>query len=429
MNNVNLNDIAWENLFDKYEILSNIEKEGIYKISADKIKEFREPRLMVKFDHTRDLPKLFYENQLSILPITRGDYLISHFDAYHKFESDNSDVILKPLPEHIQSLNISNITSESIALNCAFVSGIIADFMGDDEVVPTVSGRMGTGDFSFEINDTQNKNYHTVNVNNSQIEIDAAYEGINSLTLFEAKREISDDFLIRQLYYPFRVWEKRITKPVKTVFLIYSNGMYRIYEYQFEDIKKYNSLRLVKQQTYSIENPHISIEDIQSVLQQTSINIEPNVPFPQADKFERVINLCELLSTQDMSRTNVTELYAFDSRQTNYYADAARYLGLIDKTQAKGKTRYSISKTGKNILNLKFREKQLSYCGLILSHKTFHKTLEIYLNEGKMPSDSEIIRIMKNSGLYKVESDSTFERRSSTVKGWINWIISLITIE
>ena len=43
-----------------------------------------------------------------------------------------------------------------------------------------------------------------------------------------------------------------------------------------------------------------------------------------------------------------------------------------------------------------------------------------------MPSTSEIVDIMKQSELYQVESNSTFIRRSSSIKGWINWIVSLI---
>ena len=115
-------------------------------------------------------------------------------------------------------MDSSNIPSEAIALNCAVVAGIIADFLGDEEIVSTVSGRMGSGVFDFSINNLGNDSSYTVTVNNSQIEIDAAYEGIRSLALFEAKRDLSDDFLVRQLYYPYRVWKNRVTKPVRPLF-------------------------------------------------------------------------------------------------------------------------------------------------------------------------------------------------------------------
>lgn len=69
-----LNDRAWEQLFDKYHILDEISNNGSFTISAEQIKEFREPRLMTKFDHKVNLPKVFADNGLAILPITRGDY-------------------------------------------------------------------------------------------------------------------------------------------------------------------------------------------------------------------------------------------------------------------------------------------------------------------------------------------------------------------
>ena len=57
-----LNDSAWEALFQKYDILSRIAAEGQFFISANQIKEFREPRLMTKFDHRVNLPALFADN-------------------------------------------------------------------------------------------------------------------------------------------------------------------------------------------------------------------------------------------------------------------------------------------------------------------------------------------------------------------------------
>lgn len=420
-----LNDIAWEKLFEKYDILKRIDNHGQYKISAAQIKEFREPRLMAKFDHTINLPKIFLDNQLAILPITRGDYIISHFDAYHKFEENNAPIKKVSLPTYIQSLNLNNIPSETIALNCAAAAGIISDFLQDEDLISTVSGRMGSGVFEFDIINTRTSAPCRMQVNNSQIEIDAAYEGLESLALFEAKRDLSEDFLVRQLYYPFRVWRNRVQKRVRSLFLVYSNGIYQLYEYTFQDINCYNSLALVNQKKYSIEYTIIKMADIQKVLQNAVIVKEPQIPFPQADKFERIINLCELLSEQELSRNEVTEQYAFDVRQTNYYTDAARYLGLLEKRKDATTPVYRLSEIGKRILGEKYKQRQLGYCNLILSHKVFNDTLRKYFENGNMPPTSEIIQIMKASNLYNVNSNSTFERRSSTVKGWLNWILSL----
>jgi len=424
--NKSLNDKAWDQLFEKYDILKHIERTGQFQISARQIKEVREPRLMAKFDHTINLPKIFSDNGLSILPVTRGDYVISHFDAYHKFEPDNSPVTRVSLPAYIQSLDSSNVPSEAIALNCAVAAGIIADFLDDEEIVATVSGRMGSGTFDFNINNLKTKSPCTVAVNNSQIEIDAAYEGIRGLALFEAKRDLSEDFLVRQLYYPFRVWQSRVTKPVRLMFLVYSNGIYRIYEYEFTAPGNYSSIILVQQKNYTVEDTTITTGDIQQVLYSAVRETEPQLPFPQADTFERVINICELLNDQDLSRNDVTERYAFDTRQTNYYTDAARYLGLIEKNRDSNGPLYKLSDKGRKILKEGYKQRQLAFCNCILSHGVFADTLKSYFETGVMPHKNEIIQIMKESNLHNVNSNSTYERRSYTIKGWINWIVGLI---
>lgn len=421
-----LNDQAWEQLFERHDILKHIERTGQFQISARQMKEVREPRLMAKFDHTVNLPQIFSDHGLSILPITRGDYVISHFDAYHKFEPDASPITRVSLPAYLQSLDSSNVPSEAIALNCAVATGIVADFLGDEKMVATVSGRMGSGIFHFHINNLKTKSPCIVTVNNAQIEIDAAYEGMHGLALFEAKRDLSDDFLVRQLYYPFRVWQDRITKPVRPLFLVYSNGIYRIYEYAFQDPGNYSSIALVQQRNYTVEDTTITADDIQQVLHSTICEREPRLPFPQADSFERVINLCELLNDQDLSRNDVTEQYAFDVRQTNYYTDAGRYLGLIEKRKDKGVCLYKLSDKGRKILNLSYKQRQLAFCRCILSHSAFAGTLKRYFAAGIMPCKNEIIQIMKKSNLYHVNSDSTLERRSSTIKGWVNWIVGRI---
>lgn len=206
------NDRAWEALFEKYDILSRIRQEGKFMISAAQIKEYREPRLMAKFDHRINLPQIFSDHQLAILPVSRGDYVISHFDAYQTFPEPVPAVSRLSLPSGLQSLNANHIPSEAIAINCALASGMLADFLEEESLLPTVSGRMGSGQFDFQIQNCVTRTPVSVSVNNSQIEIDAAFEGAASLSLLEAKRDLSEDFLIRQLYYPFRTWSCRMTK-------------------------------------------------------------------------------------------------------------------------------------------------------------------------------------------------------------------------
>ena len=419
-----LNDSAWESLFDKYNILDAVRNQGEFVISASQIKEFREPRLMTKFDHKVNLPSIFARNNLAILPVTRGDYVISSFSAYKEFESPSDEVQRISIPAHIQSLMPQFLVSEAIALNCANACDILSDFLDDDELVSTVSGRMSSGEFNFNIDTASGTK--SIAVNNSQIEIDAAYEGIQYLSLFEAKRDLSDDFLVRQLYYPYRVWSNRVTKPVKPVFLIFSNGVFNLYQYQFSDPQSYNSLQLVKQKNYVIAT-EICLADIENLLKNVVEVQEPVISFPQANSMTRIINLIELLYEKPMTKQDITSEYAFDERQTNYYTDAGRYLGLIDKGHDDDRNiLFQLSPQGRYIMGLEYKARQLAIVSQILSHKVFRETLKLHLQCGEMPDAQTIVQIMKGASLYNVKADSTYFRRSSTIVGWVNWILSII---
>lgn len=432
VNGTTLNDRAWYKLFEKYDIENILEQSGEYKIKASEINEFREARLMTKFDFKSSLPEIFMKNKLSILPISRGDYIIGNFNAYEKLPEVSGEVINFEFPENICSINYENITSEAMAINCAHISGILKHFLGEEMLFQTVNGRMSSGEFSFNID--RCKSYlssNKISVKNAQVEIDGGYEGINSLTLIEAKNTTPNDFLVRQIYYPYRLWQQKIGqfKEVRTIYMTYTNGIYNLYEYRFDNGMSYNSLNLIKNARYSIGVEDITFDDIYEIYKSVD-KFDPEVdgiPFPQADNFNRVVNICELLYERStVTRDEITNNYDFNSRQTNYYIDACRYLGLVNKSRFDGKVCYKLSKNGNNLFRYNIKKRNLIYTEMILRKKAFYLTFKKYIEKLNMPEKSEIVTIMEQSALYNINSIETYERRSSTVRGWVNWIIGLI---
>lgn len=419
------NDIAWEKIFEKYCILDKLAKNERVSISSMEINQFREARLMTKFDHRSQLPKLFVDNKLSILPTSRGTYEIGTFETFCDFDKEDVEITSIDFPTFLESIDYKDITSESIAINCAFVSKILHDFTGEENLLPTVCGRMGSSSFDFKI--TSGENTFKINVENSQIEIDGGYEGDNSLNLIEAKNYISDDFLIRQLYYPYRLWSNKITKRVRPIFLTYSNGIFHLREYEFTTPELYNSIRLLQHKKYAVQEGTINIENIQNILDNTQVIEEPELPFPQADSFERVINLCELLKQRGfISKDNITHNYDFDHRQTDYYSNAAKYLGLIKVVRENQQIGCTLTQNGFRIFNLPIVDRQLEFVKLILVHAAFRNTLKLYFDNGNVPTKDEVVEIMKNARLHNIDSDQTYKRRASTIISWINWILGLI---
>ncbi|NEP78206.1 MAG: translation elongation factor [Okeania sp. SIO3C4] len=408
------NDVAWERLFEKYQILEEVNKNGFFKIEASQINQERESRLMAKFDHVVNLPEIFKDNFLSILPISRSQYIIGHFHIhlpvkYHsKFES-----IPWQFPREIETIDYTNLYSESSALLCAFNIGIIDDLVGSKTKF-TVSGRMSTGTFDFYIKNSINNHSYSINVANSQCEIDAGFETNDRLILIEAKNYKVEDFLIRQLYYPYRLWSKKIGKRVVPVLMTYSNDIFSFFIYEFVDISDYNSITLVENKNYTIASDKIQRSDIDWLLAQIKIIPEPpKIPFPQANKLERLIDLISLLLENDLTSDEITENYQFDERQTYYYTSAGKYLELITK---QGKT-FKLTNQAKDIFCQRHKLKYLKLIEKILEHKVFNQAFKLSLEIAHIPSKKQISLLLSESNL-KV-GDTTRERRASTVKSWI----------
>ncbi|MEG4071266.1 translation elongation factor [Microcoleus sp. Pol14C2] len=416
------NDKAWEILFERHKILEEVEKNGFFEIASGQINQERESRLMAKFDHSVNLPDIFRDNDLSILPISRSKYVIGKFDTHFEVKYDSEiEVIPFEFPPGIESIDYTNLYSESSALHCAFNIGIIDDLFGE-KTAYTVSGRMSTESFDFNIiNSLANKPY-SIKVKNSQCEIDAGFESNNYFVLIEAKNYAIDDFLIRQLYYPYRLWSKKMAKKVIPVLMTYSNDIFSFFIYEFSNDENYNSLKLREQKNYTIAPEEIQRSDVDMVLNNIKLIAEPDVPFPQADKFERVVDLLSLLLERDLTKDDITENYEFDRRQTDYYTNAGLYIGIIEnyKDSLTKKVTFCLTSEGRSILHKRPKLKYLELINKILERQVFYLVFQLALKQGGIPPKDAICTIISEN--RPDINDTTIKRRYFTVQGWISWI-------
>ena len=415
------NDEAWQKLFEKYQILDEVNKNGCFEIETSQINQERESRLMAKFDHAVNLPKIFRDNNLSILPLSRSQYIIGNFHT-HLPVKYNLEIPTIPwqFPREIETIDYTNLYSESSALHCAFNIGIIDDLV-ESKSRFTVSGRMSTGIFDFSIKNSINNQSYSINVTNSQCEIDGGFETDDCLILIEAKNYRIEDFLIRQLYYPYRLWSKKISKKVVPVLMTYSNDIFSFFIYEFPNISDYNSITLVQQKNYEIASEEIRRSEVDLLLTQIKIIPESQeITFPQADKFDRIIDLISLLLENSLTPNEITENYQFDQRQTGYYTSAGKYLGLIEKQDKI----FTLTNEAKDILRQPQKLKYLKLIETILAHEVFNRAFKLSLEIGDIPSKEQITKLISESNL-KI-TNTTIDRRASTVKGWIYWIWSQI---
>lgn len=201
-----------------------------------------------------------------------------------------------------------------------------------------------------------------------------------------------------------------------------------LFEYAFEEIGNYNSLKRVQYKKYRIENDVITLQDILEIPKRIPVVKEPQIQFPQADSLERIINLCEIMNSDNkaFNKYGIAKIYSFDERQSDYYANAGVYLGLIQRYKKGSIYNYKLSNLGKQIFKLPLRSRHLRVAELILSHSPFRQTLKSYIDNANIPSKEEVIDIMRHCELYRM-SENLYYRRSSTVISWINWVLNLRT--
>lgn len=423
---------AWEKLIEKYNIVEQIQQKGQFRILAKQIKEFREPRLMAKWDSSESLPDVFKKNKINILPDSRSSYILSDFKLYEKLPQTTEKInkLYKvDIPEY-ETLDIKNITSESHAINLLVASNILDDFLEIEGNVQTFNGRMGTGEFQFYVDTLRGK--EKIRVNNAQIEIDAGFENKESVVIMEAKNVIHPDFHVRQLYYPYRLWEKRVRKPIRLIFSIYSNMIFKVFEYKFESLEDYSSIKLVKEKYYSLQETKITLDDLFNVYKRTRVKTDDNyhtsdVPFIQADTFERIISLLEHLYDNSMTLDEIADLMQFDKRQSDYYFNAGKYLGLFEKVEdvEKGTIVVQLTELGNNVYYLNYKERQLKLVELILEHKIFNELFKYVIENHQLPTRELIKNKMRE---YNVCGESLIDRRSGSVLSWLKWIFNLSNI-
>lgn len=246
---------SWKAIFNSYNINEHDFNESPYEITSRQIKDAtqhftetnqKEVRILCKQDSRNDRPNIFIENELFLLPKKNGIYYIIKGEGY----VDIPLITTEPIEYNSQldfCLETSLVgNSEMQHLDFAYASSLIRTFMNDTSLVLTIRGRKFTPEFNFNVNGFQ------INTKSVQTEVDAGYEGREQVVLVEAKNSVSTNTIIRQLFYPYKQWSNYTNKDLKCIFFEKQDNLYNIWEFVFDDVNDYNSIRLSRSARYNI---------------------------------------------------------------------------------------------------------------------------------------------------------------------------------
>lgn len=162
------------------------------------------------------------------------------------------------------------------------------------------------------------------------------------------------------------------------------------------------------------------MEDALGIIASVDTEPEPvGIPFPQANSFERVVNLVELIAQQPMSKEEIAEVYDFHPRPADYYANAACYLGLMELADA----HYQLTPRGEKAIAQPRRDgRNAALLRALAARQVFRQALEMSLQRGTVAETHEIAAAIEGLGL----GAATARRRASTVARWIQWALDVV---
>ena len=342
------------------------------------------------------------EEKLSILAIKNGLYRIARNDPFIDIDENISTKVIElDVPQNIISIDPFNIKSESAALDIAAISDMHKIVFGEESQL-TIRGRL-RGSLDFDIEKIP------YNIDGVQIEVDGGYEASSAIHLIEAKIGYSNNINIRQLLYPQLFWEKQIDgkKDIKSYIFYLQGDIFRFIPYYYDGGIGYAKHSQEKAFRFKELKTDFSIYSIKV----NSSSVDTSVPFPQADRFEKINTMLLLISEHTCLKKEDLSFY-FDivDRQIDYYFNVLKWL----KVCKEEKECLVLTQKGKDIIRLPFRQRIEAFAKIVFSDPIFNDVLH------KRVVDKTLF------GAYNVCSDSTIKRRLGTVNSWIKYFKDIL---
>ncbi|MES2387070.1 MAG: hypothetical protein V4543_03630, partial [Bacteroidota bacterium] len=231
--------------------------------------------------------------------------------------------------------------------------------------------------------------------------------------LLEAKSGTRSNFNIRQLYYPYKHFAAKTLKPVHTMLMQFSNGVFYFTEITFgRHYFDHSILRsLAYEPVFKTEPmPKLSLTDLLAL----PVHIPVGIPVPQADDLNKVVDVLLFLFENPSDKSQIAARFEFDDRQGDYYANAARYLGLADKAG----NLFSLTGSGLALVSEESRNpRNLLLVRALFGTPLFNDLCRLYFIQLRRLPDSQIDARLASDGL----TGTTPARRRGTIKAWLAW--------
>ncbi len=411
-------EAAWEKLVqERVDISSDL---VVLTKNDIELSTGNELRLMAKMDSSKDVPAALRRHGYFILPVKNGEYALVRGNGFHKLERlPEPPTVFRPqLDFELVTLNVGD--SEMQHLDYCYNIGLFEKFAGVTGLRQTIRGRKRLPAIDFFVG-----KIGPIRVKAGvQVEVDSGCEGRNDIVLIEAKVCQPPDFIVRQLFYPYRKW--RIEVPSKQIHPwffcseeVSGRRLYKFWEYEFADEAQYQSLQLRQGKSFFVEPARrgLTVEELlrTQVRRRTDARLWD---VPQADSFWRVAEIPLLVEQGINTSAKVARYYQFDPRQSSYYRQAAEFLGLV--SQDKRSHVYQLTDLGREYVNHPADERRQLLAGLLAQFPPVRAALELSAKVGEHGIGK--VDVAKSIARHSTIANSTPGRRAATVLAWLRWL-------
>ena len=109
--------------------------------------------------------------------------------------------------------------------------------------------------------------------------------------------------------------------------MVYSNNIFRLLEYEFTDLRYYNSLRLVQERNYSLEEIEITLDDLYDVWARTKVKAGTGGYLYPGGQLLQGYFTGGTAERESNDGRGDRAAFGFKERQSDYYFNACRYPG------------------------------------------------------------------------------------------------------
>ncbi len=419
---------VWRHILSRAEYQQELKERGYFEISSKELNGFSQPlkgpdaRILVKFDSTRQVPSALKEAGLFPLTINRARFAVGAFNVFSELPPlEEADLQVIRFESPHDALNANRITSESLALLVAASSGVMAEFAGKD-VELSFFGKVVMDEFLFSARakDGSAVEFSAAGI---QMEVDAVFESDQEMLIIEAKVGRPSDFNIRQLYFPYRHYHQRTKKTIRPILMVYSGGIFEFIEYRFTNICDISSFEMVGTRVFAVLAPESDLQRLKEIASGPKSFLPNNlVTFPQANDFDKVIQLLNFSKRSSVTSDQVRHHLGVVARQVSYYIQAALYLGLVEKTA----TGVRSTAHARQLLALSAQKRDFELSALLVQIPTIRKCFLFAIETGRLPSMEESIHSLADQVDLAGINETTKRRRLSTAISWTKWILSRI---